>query len=123
MRTKKENLSVSILPEDISENFIRDFIAKLLSLVAISKISKECQIPLEQIDEANIPTSKELRIIHSTRKRHIVFSTYGSRISMVARKRAEIISEKIDDEILHFICCNKNFQLLAEKKISNIKLS
>ena len=133
LRTKNENLSVSILQEDISEYFIRDFSAKLLFLITTSKISKEShfygmlplrsEIPLEQIEEANIPTSKELRIIHSKCKRHIVFSTYGSGISMVARKRAEIISERIDNEILHFICSNKNFQLLAEKNISNVKLS
>ena len=133
LTTKNENLSVSVLQEDTSEYFIRDFSAKLLFLITTSKISKEShfygmlplrsEIPLEQIEEANIPTSKELRIIHSKCKRHIVFSTYGSGISMVAQKRAEIISGRIDNEILHFICSNKNFQLLTEKKISNVKLS
>lgn len=133
LRTKNENLSVSVLQEDTSEYFIRDFSAKLLFLITTSKISKEShfygmlplrsEIPLEQIEEANIPTSKELRIIHSKCKRHIVFSTYGSGISMVAQKRAEIISGRIDNEILHFICSNKNFQLLTEKKIPNVKLS
>ena len=129
---KKKNFRFSVL--QYNENFLRDFCAKLLFLIATSEIPKDglfhemlplrTEIPLEQMEEAEIPTPEELRIIRSKHKRHVVYGCYGSAISTVARKRAEMISNRLDgdDEILYFLCCKLNYQLLEKGNKSNIKL-
>ena len=136
LKYKNQNLSASVLQED-NEKFAKDFCAKLLFLVTTSDNQKKSHfcgmlplktdIPAEQMEEAKFLTPEELKIIYSKRKRHMVFSCYGSGISMVARKRAEIISGRLKDrlkvnESLHFICYSSNHKLQADKKYSNIKL-
>ena len=129
---KKKKFRFSVLQDN--ENFLRDFCAKLLFLIATSEIPKDSffhdmlplrtEIPLEQMEEAETPTSEELRIIRSKHKRHVVYGCYGSAISTVARKRAEMISNRLngDDEILYFLCCKLNYQLLEKGNKSNIEL-
>ena len=129
---KKKKFRVSVLQGN--ENFLRDFCAKLLFLIATSEVPKNSlfhdmlplrtEIPLEQMEEAEIPTSEELRIIRSKHKRHVVYGCYGSAISTVARKRAETISNRLNggDDILYFLCCKLNYQLLEKGNKSNIEL-
>ena len=128
---KKKKFRVSVLQGN--ENFLRDFCAKLLFLIATSEVPKNSlfhdmlplrtEIPLEQMEEAEIPTSEELRIIRSKHKRHVVYGCYGSAISTVARKRAETISNRLNggDDILYFLCCKLNYQLLEKGNKSNIE--
>ena len=129
---KKEKFRFSVLQDN--EDFLNYLCAKLLFLITTSRIPQDSlfhemlplrtEIPLEQMEEAEISTSEELRIIHSKHKRHVVYGCYGSAISTVARKRAEVISNRLngDVEVLYFLCCKLNYQLLEKGNKSSVKL-
>ena len=73
--------------------------------------------PENQIEESVIILPEQLKIVNSTDTRLIIKGCHGSGISIVARKRAEVISKTLkgkEEEILYYICQDSKRQRLKE---------
>ena len=124
---KKRNFSVSHVYENVNGNFSGDFCAQLLFLLAThgsqAKNLFNDMLPLktdflrdQMEEETNFLTYEHLRIIYSKTKHQMVYGWCYSGISIVAQKRAEVISTKLrNNEILCFICCDSKSHLLTGK--------
>ena len=118
-----------------NENFSFDFSAKLLGYLASFQFSKRNHFyemlpsltddSTKQMEEATILlTLEQLQIVHTPNKHIMMQGCYGSGKSIIARKKAEIVSKMLNpNEHLYFISYDSSSMLTVDIKITaGIKL-
>ena len=100
---KKENkFSISVIHSDLNNSFLSDFLSRLVTLVN----STQLNYSIEQVTEATVMTPEQTRIVYLPRKHLLIKGCSGSGKTVVAYKRAEIISRSLtkDDNFYYIIC-------------------
>ena len=118
-----------------NENFSVDFEAKLLGFLASFQFSKTNHFfemlpsitddSTKQMKEATILlTLEQLQIVHTLNKHIMMQGCYGSGKSIIARKKAEIVSKMLNpNELLYFISYDSSSMLTLDIKVTaGIKL-
>ena len=123
---RKKEFETSSKYGKISQDFSVRFAGKMLGFLALFEREKHsCQIPpwlsddpVEQMTEAQLMTSEQLDIVCSSFKHIIIRGCYGSGKTIVALKKAEIISRSLKDgDSLWYVICNSRSKLREEIKV------
>ena len=125
----KNNFKTSRSYDKILKEFSCHFAAKILGFLASFQYSKEKRFftmlpslsddPVEQMTETILMTREQLDIVYSFHKHLIIKGCYGSGKTIVARKKAEIISHLLqDDDSLWYVICDSRSKLGEEIKLN-----
>ena len=124
---RKINFKTSSNYDKISKDFSMRFAAKMLGFLALFEYSwHSCKTlpcmsddPVEQIKKALLMTGEQLNTVYSSDKHIIIRGCYGSGKTIVALKKAEIISRLLkDDDSLWYVICDSRSKLGEEIKVS-----
>ena len=120
----KCNFKIFFSHSNVNESFSFDFAAKVAGFLALLQYSKENHFhgmvpslndPAEQMTESLLMTPHQLRIAYSLRKHIIIKGCYGSGKTIVALKKAEILSRSLtQDDSLYYIICESRSVLGKE---------
>ena len=134
LEEKECNFATDYKPRK-NENFSFDFSSKLLGFLASFQFYKRNHFyemlpsltddSTKQMEEATILlTLEQLQIVHSPNKHIMMQGCYGSGKSIIARKKAEIVSKMLNpNELLYFISYDSSSMLTVDIKITTgIKL-
>ena len=111
----------------ISQDLSIRFAGKMFGFLALFKREmRSCEMlsclpnaPVEQITEGLLMTREQLDIVCSSFKYIIIRGCYGSGKTIVALKKAEIISRLLrDDDSLWYVICDSRSKLIEELKVS-----
>ena len=113
--------------EKVNKSFTTDFYAKLLGFLASYQFTKEksrygelpslSTNPVKQMAPTLLMTPEQKKVVYSSRKHLIIKGCYGSGKTIVACKKAEIISRSLKkDDSLYYIICDSRSVLRAEIK-------
>ena len=127
----KCNFKISFNHINVNKNFTFDFAAKVAGFLALLQYSKgglfHGMLPslndaTEQITETLLMTPQQLRIAYSLRKHIMIKGCYGSGKTIVALKKAEILSRSLtQDDSLYYIICESR-SVLGKEIQSNLGL-
>ena len=116
--------------KDANVDFSINFSAKLLGFLASFQFQKEEGFygdglpslpvnPVQQMSQTILMTPKQTRIVYSPKKHLMIKGCYGSGKTIVARKRAQIISELLGKEdSLYYIICDSRSMLKLELQLN-----
>ena len=135
LEKKKCHFKTDYDPANKNNSFSLEFSAKLLGFLASFQFLKEnhfywrlpslTENPTTQMAETTILlTLEQLRIVNSPNKHLMIQGCYGSGKSLIALKKAEMISKHLkQNEVLYFLSYDSSSMLITEiPTIPNIKL-
>ena len=118
------NFKISFFHSNVNESFSFDFAAKVAGFLALLQYSKEGRFhgmvaslkdAAEGVTETLLLTPQQLRIACSLRKHIMIKGCYGSGKTIVALKKAEILSRSLtQDDSLYYIICESRSALGKE---------
>ena len=116
---KKENrFNISVIHKDLNKNFSSVFFSRLVGLVD----SWQLNYAIKQLLEARVLTPEQTRIVYLPRTQLLIKGCNQSAKTIVACKKAEIISRSLtEDDSIYIICDSRS--ILKEEMHQNSKIN
>ena len=117
---KEKQFSISVIHQDINRNFSFDLFAKIIAFLnhSLGKPPSEFNSANEQMTGVVILTPEQTKIVYLPCKHLIIQGYYGSGKTIVARKKAEIISRSMTkDDSLYYVICDSRSMLKEELQL------
>ena len=116
---KKENrFNISVIHKDLNKNFSSVFFSRLVGLVD----SWQLNYAIKQLLEARVMTPEQTRIVYLPRTQLLIKGCNQSAKTIVACKKAEIISRSLtEDDSIYIICDSRS--ILKEEMHQNSKIN
>ena len=120
LESKETKFSISVIHKNLNRDFSFDLSAKLIGFLNHSLEAPPSKLNYfnEQMTGVIKMTSEQTKIVYLPCKHLIIRGSYGSGKTVVARKRAEIISRSMTkDDSLYYIICDSRSVLKEELQL------